>query len=60
MPTSTEAQSNVMTRAFRALDKDKNGHIDKHEFRYILNKYHIRISDHELNRLMQMYDGVSS
>jgi Ca2+-binding EF-hand superfamily protein len=45
-----------ITKAFRALDLDHDGHIDHFEFRQLLVRYNIDLPDHEFKRLMKMYD----
>eukprot|EP00941_MAST-03F_sp_MAST-3F-sp1_P003880 g3880.t1 len=41
--------------AFRASDKDGSGKIEQHEFRSMLSKYHINMTDSEFQRFCRRY-----
>ena len=46
------------TNAFRAIDQDHDGAIDKREFRKLLRKYNLRLSAAEFDKLWRHLDSI--
>jgi Ca2+-binding EF-hand superfamily protein len=51
-----EVQFASMRDAFRQLDDDRNGSISKQEFATVLKNFDIKVTDSELDALVQRYD----